>query len=98
MQIFKKQKRILSLILIAVLCFGLLYAEPAKEYGLKKDSFIYSAVNAFWEEKEFFLPELPGGHTWRIVACTSDEHGESEGMKPGSSLRLQSRSLVVLEA
>ena len=80
------------------LCFGLLYAEPAKEYGLKKDSFIYSAVNAFWEEKEFFLPELPGGHTWRIVACTSDEHGESEGRKPGSSLRLQSRSLVVLEA
>ena len=33
------------------LTFGYMFAQDRKKYGLKKDSFIYIAVNAHWESR-----------------------------------------------
>ncbi|MBR0146474.1 MAG: glycogen debranching protein GlgX [Eubacterium sp.] len=78
------------------LCFGMMYAEPDAEYGTGEDCFLYSAMNAFWEEKTFGLPILPEGFRWTVYACSSDEAEESDGYIPEGEIRLKPRSLTVL--
>ncbi len=77
------------------LCFGLLYAEAAEEYDVPEDTFIYCAVNAFWEEKEFELPGLPEGMGWSVVANTADEIAEDDGRRVGQHVTLIPRSLML---
>ncbi len=49
------------------LCLAYMFAEDHNRYGTKKDCFIYVAVNAWWEECRFELPELPAGLSWRLA-------------------------------
>lgn len=78
------------------LCFGFLYAEPAAEFGTEQDTFIYCAVNAFWEEKEFGLPLIPQGKEWEIVAYTGDPEDRRAGERVPDKVVLMPRSLMVL--
>ncbi|MBQ7200714.1 MAG: glycogen debranching protein GlgX [Eubacterium sp.] len=50
------------------LVFGYMFAEDHVRYKTKKDCFIYVAVNAWWEEVYFHLPELPDGLEWKMIA------------------------------
>ncbi|MBR1771864.1 MAG: glycogen-debranching protein [Lachnospiraceae bacterium] len=78
------------------LTFGFLYAEPASEFGTKKDSFIYCAVNEHWEEHTMELPIIPEGMEWKIVVCSGDESGKMSGQTVKDNVILQPRSSVVL--
>ncbi len=90
------------------LCFGLMYAEPDAHFHTGTDSFLYMAVNAFWEEKCFDLPALPEGFRWTVYAYTGDPEGKCEGDgvenvgkigstgKTGGEVRLMARSLMAL--
>ena len=78
------------------LCFGMMYAEPAAEFGTRDDCFLYCAVNAFWEEKTFGLPILPEGFQWTVYACSSDKEAGSDGRVVKGEIQLQPRSLAVL--
>ena len=42
-----------------------MFAEDHSKYKTKKDTFIYVAVNAHWEEHIFEMPEIPNGFTWK---------------------------------
>ena len=50
------------------LCFGYMFAEDHNKYETDADSFIYVAVNAFWEEVTFELPVVPKGFRWFMVS------------------------------
>ncbi len=78
------------------LCFGLLYAEPDADFHTGKDSFLYCAVNAFWEEKTFRLPELPEGFTWKIYVNSDPASSYAEGTSAGDEIALTARSLAIL--
>ena len=75
------------------LAFAYMFAEDGAKYGLKKDSFIYIAVNAHWEGHTFGLPVVPKGFYWKLKL----ESGES-GYEGGSKIFLQARSTAVLVA
>jgi glycogen operon protein len=79
------------------LCFGILYAEPRADYGTREDTFLYCAVNAFWEEKDFELPRLPDGFVWRELENTG-RPGEAGGVLREGGLTLGPRSLALLTA
>ncbi len=77
------------------LTFGFLYAEPAKKYGVKKDSFIYCGVNAHWEEHTLALPILPEGFAWRKYLYSADKKHKDKS-KVTNSITLMPRSVMVL--
>ena len=77
-------------------CFGVLFAEPAAEFGTGEDCFIYCAVNAYWETKTFRLPVIPDGMEWEIYCSTGDRNDESSGRKAFGEIELMARSLAVL--
>ena len=77
-------------------CFGILYAEPARDFDTGDDCFIYCAVNAYWERKTFGLPVIPEGMKWEIYCCTSDKCDESSGRRMEGEIELMPRSLTVL--
>ena len=74
--------------------FGFMYAESARDYGTDCDTFIYCAVNAYWEERVLRLPELPAGFGWSVIAYTGDS-GLS-GNYPWDTVTLMSRSVMLL--
>ena len=39
-----------------------------------EDDIIYIGINAFWEEQEIQLPNLPLGRKWRVIMNTEFEH------------------------
>jgi len=53
------------------LTIACLWAEDRKKFGTKKDTFIYLAINAHWEDHEYQLPILPAGFQWRTEAASS---------------------------
>lgn len=73
-------------------CFGFLYAEPKKDFGTDRDYFIYCAVNAYWEEKEYELPELPEKMKWEAVLYS----GGDIPKKINKRVKLMARSLMLL--
>ena len=77
------------------LSFGVLYAEPKADYGTKEDTFIYCAVNAYWEETRFELPTLPGGMLWREIEYTGKEGRANRVIRDGA-VSLMPRSLMLL--
>ena len=80
------------------LCFGVLFAEDHRRYGGKKDRFIYVAVNAWWEECRFSLPELPAGASWKLV-CEAYQGAPAKPKKwADSGITLGGRSTAVLIA
>lgn len=78
------------------LSLGILYAEPAADFGGKEDAFIYCAANAYWEEQEFELPVIPEGKRWYIYAYSADDKITSEVLVEGNAVTLISRSSMVL--
>ena len=56
---------------------GLLGIKPIVEVdsrGNGHDDIVCLAVNGFWEDQEFWLPELPGGKVWYVAADTSGRY------------------------
>ena len=77
------------------LSFGFMYAEPSKDFGTEEDSFIYCAVNAYWESVTFELPALPDKMKWKIIAYTGDDR-ISQKKAAGHTVSLMGRSLMLL--
>lgn len=77
-------------------CVGILFAEPAAEFDVQEDSFIYCAVNTYWEEKEYTLPELPEGFSWEIYCYSGDPEEKLSGSAVNGKVTLMSRSQMVL--
>ena len=75
------------------LTFAYMYVEDQEKYNTKKSSFIYIAVNAYWEDHTFNLPIIPDGYTWKLVLESS-----ISGYKGENSIRLGSRSTAILIA
>ena len=80
------------------LTFGFMYVESARDYHMEKDTFIYCAVNAWWEEAWFTLPIIPAGKRWKIVAYTADKESVGAGWLSDGNVCLTGRSLMVLES
>ncbi|MBR6274244.1 MAG: glycogen debranching enzyme [Lachnospiraceae bacterium] len=79
------------------LCFAVLYAEPAKDFGIKKDRFIYAVFNSHWEDHEFKLPVIPAGLVWKKILDSSvDKPYRAE--KAENCIKLCGRSMVLLMA
>ena len=74
--------------------FGFMYAESALDYDVDGDTFIYCAVNAYWEERTLRLPIIPEGMAWRILTYTGDE--SLSGKRAGETVTLMSRSVMLL--
>ena len=77
-------------------CVGILFAEPESDFDVPQDSFIYCAVNVYWEEKEFTLPELPDGFSWEIYCYSGDPEDKLSQKKAGGKVSLMPRSQMVL--
>ena len=84
------------------LCFAVLYVEDHKKYETKKDCFIYIAVNAYWEEVRFTLPEIPKKMSWKL-SCESYGTGTAPGKEKkltdqgGIALRARSTAILIAE-
>lgn len=82
----------------ATLSFAYMYAEDRAKYKTKSDTFIYVAVNAYWEEQCFELPTLPEGFKWHMVfeayGYSSKEKGKM--LEDQSRLTLGARSTAIL--
>lgn len=83
----------------STLTFAYLFAEDHEKYGLKKDCFLYVAVNAYWEEQTFSLPQLPEGMKWTL-SCeaygASYAPGKEKALPDQGRLTLGGRSTAVL--
>ena len=77
--------------------FGFMYAETARDHGVKEDCFIYCGVNAYWEERELELPVIPDRMNWYKVAYTPELKYKNTKIS-GSRIRLAPRSLMLLIA
>ena len=75
-----------------------MYAESAKDYDVERDSFIYCAVNAYWEEQTFELPIIPEGMQWRIVEYTADDKDKFDGQPVDGKVKLIGRSVMIIIA
>ncbi|MDT3390367.1 MAG: glycogen debranching enzyme [bacterium] len=80
-----------------LLSFGFMYAEPASEFGVPEDSFIYTAVNSYWGSMEFTLPDLPEGFRWQSYADSAAKSLAKRYVK-GNKIELEPRSIRVLVA
>ena len=80
-------------------CFSYMYVEDHIKYGLKKDSFIFIAVNAHWEDHSYELPELPEGYVWKKAFDStgfSSDPGKEKKIENQKMEILKSRSTVIL--
>lgn len=57
---------------------------------------VYVASNAYWEELEVRLPELPGTMCWQVVADTWEENQEKYILE-GRDFRIRPRSVMIFE-
>lgn len=78
------------------LTFGFMYSEPAKDFGVSEDCFIYCGVNSHWEEHTLELPIIPAGMEWRIVVYTGDTKNERQHQICRDKINLMPRSLMLL--
>ena len=71
----------------------------------EKEDIVCLAINVFWEEQEFYLPDLPNNMHWSVAADTGRMYLEkcipADG-KPialmGNHFRMKDRSVCVLVA
>lgn len=75
------------------LTFGVMYAESALDYNLKKDTFIYFAYNSYWEDVTFKLPMLPEGMSWTVYLYSADN---ADNTVNDNRISLISRSSMIL--
>ena len=55
----------------STLMIACLWAEDHVKYGTEKDTFLYLAINAHWEDHVFRLPVIPAGFEWHTEAASS---------------------------
>lgn len=61
---------------------GILFCgKYAKNERGKEDSFLYLALNMYWEERRLALPNLPKGLEWRCLADTSAGDCIKDGLR-----------------
>ncbi len=83
------------------LVFAYMYAEAHEKYGIKRDSFIFVAVNAHWEEHVFTLPVMPEGFVWHLsfeANGVSSDPGKEKRLPGQTEFHLGPRSTAVLIA
>nr|MCR5109093.1 glycogen debranching protein GlgX [Lachnospiraceae bacterium] len=83
------------------LCFAYMYAEDHVKFKTEKDSYIYVAVNAHWEEHSFKLPIIPKDYFWHLAFDSngfSADPGEEKKTEDQTYLVLGARSTVILIA
>jgi len=81
------------------LTFGYMFAQDGKKFGLRKDSFIYIAVNAHWESHDFTLPIVPEGMQWyREFDSFTGKYNERKKLGGRGPVRLESRSTAIFIA
>ena len=81
------------------LSFAYLYAEDRERYGTEQDTFIYVAVNAYWEQQRYTLPVLPQGYRWKLAfeaGGASSDPGDELPLEEQSGFLLGPRSTAVL--
>ena len=81
------------------LCLAYMFAEDSKKYGVKKDCFIYIAVNAHWEEHRYELPVIPEGFKWKLAFEAygfSAEPGCEKKLEDQTGITLGARSTTIL--
>ena len=61
-----------------MLTFAALYAEPAHDFALEQDSFIYVGMNQYEQTQKMQLPKLPEGFSWHKYLDTADSSHEDE--------------------
>lgn len=76
-----------------------------RERNNAKEDIVLLAVNVFWEEQEFYLPDLPNSMYWHVAADTGRIYLENcipKDGKPrslvGNHFRMKERSVCVLVA
>lgn len=80
---------------------GITYAGRSRSG--RKDDIVCGAVNVYWEEQDFYLPDLPAGKKWFAAADTGGNYLEAgipvnENRMPeisGNRVRLLPRSVCV---
>ena len=77
-----------------MLSFGFMYAQPGFNctYG---DSFIYCAVNEYWEPQTYTLPKLPPGMSWTRLLYSAEAMIRKVPVT-GDKITLEARSSMVL--
>ena len=80
------------------LSFGVLYAESRKEFHLKKDTFIFVAVNSYWEKQSFELPSLPNGFTFKVYESSDEQIKIGTKYSKGLPLNVNARTITILTA
>ena len=81
------------------LSFACMYAEGSGKYGVKEDCFIYTAVNAHWEEHTFTLPIIPENLDWFTAFDTAGAAccpGQEIPLNDKQSLSVPPRTVVIL--
>ena len=69
-----------------------MFAETAQDHKAKEDSFIYCAVNAYWESVTYELPVIPDGMEWETVAYSGDDKAKCDN----NFVTLMPRSTMLL--
>lgn len=83
------------------LCFSYMFAQDHTKAKTKKDSFIYVAVNAYWEDVYYELPIIPQGMKWHLRLCSSGAmytKGKEKILDDQGGIMLGARSTLVLIA
>ena len=83
----------------AALVFACMFAEDHERFGTERDSFIYLAVNAHWEEHCLKLPVIPAGMSWKLVFDSggfSAAEGDEKLLGDPGSVGLGPRRVKVL--
>ena len=76
-----------------------MYADDSIKYGVKKNCFIYIAVNAHWEEHRFDLPMLPEEYEWKLgfeAYGFSADPGREKKLEDQTGITLGARSTAIL--
>jgi glycogen operon protein len=63
--------------------------------GLEPDDDIYVAMNMFWEEEDFELPQPPGNRRWHVFLNTGAEIG-AQIVEPGQEVLLEDQNSILL--
>lgn len=74
--------------------FGFMFVEDKLKYGMKRDSYIYIAVNTHWEQHTFRLPIVPKGYIWYLVSDTYADCKDS--YVPGNETKYKDQNVVIV--
>ncbi len=71
---------------------GVLFAGQEEN---RRPEVIYIASNAYWEELQVLLPELPESMAWELVADTWEAEGQRKERLDGGTFTIRPRSVMV---